>query len=213
MKFKSKVVALCAVYLFSLSAYASTWIDNNTYISDNTSGLDWLDLSFTTSRSYDSVYAELGIGGEFSGWRYATQNELTSLLTPFITNPTSLGFHLQEPLIDDLIQALGPTQSTINGEYEAHFVNGLLAEQQPQTDVYMVALIADEDFETPDTLQDEVSFNFGVAGFRTAANRGSFLVRETSTVPSPATAWLFFFGLIGLIGMRKKSLKVTTAPA
>ena len=36
---------------------------------------------------------------------------------------------------------------------------------------------------------------------------GSFLVREVSTVPVPATAWLFGSGLIGLVGFAKRKTR------
>ena len=48
---------------------------------DTVGGLDWLDLPLTTNRSVDDITAQLGVGGEFEGFRYATTAEITALWT------------------------------------------------------------------------------------------------------------------------------------
>jgi hypothetical protein len=48
---------------------------------DTASGLDWLDLPLTKNRSVDDITAQLGAGGEFEGFRYATTAEITALWT------------------------------------------------------------------------------------------------------------------------------------
>jgi hypothetical protein len=45
------------------------------------SGLDWLDLTVTTDRSVDDITSQLGAGGEFEGFRYATGDEVMALWT------------------------------------------------------------------------------------------------------------------------------------
>jgi len=46
---------------------------------DAISGLQWLDWSHTINRSYDDVSSQLGAGGEFEGFRYATYDEVVTL--------------------------------------------------------------------------------------------------------------------------------------
>jgi hypothetical protein len=46
---------------------------------DSASGLEWLDLSYTTDRSYNDIVRQLGPGGEFEGFRYASIAEITGL--------------------------------------------------------------------------------------------------------------------------------------
>src|SRR5262249_5795573 len=51
---------------------------------DSATGLDWLDLSLTRNRSHDDIIGkdgtnELGAGGEFAGFRYATAEEVQTL--------------------------------------------------------------------------------------------------------------------------------------
>ena len=46
---------------------------------DTATGLDWMDLSHTTNRSYNEISGLFADGQEFSGWRYATQAEVKQL--------------------------------------------------------------------------------------------------------------------------------------
>jgi hypothetical protein len=48
---------------------------------DTDTGLEWLDWSLTTNRSFDDISSELGAGGEFEGFRYATADEVATLWT------------------------------------------------------------------------------------------------------------------------------------
>ena len=46
---------------------------------DSATGLEWLDLTFTDGRSYIDVSSNFGPGGDFEGYRYATQSEVEAL--------------------------------------------------------------------------------------------------------------------------------------
>lgn len=48
---------------------------------DTETGIDWLDLTLTTNRSVVDITAQLGPGGEFEGFRYATSADITTLWT------------------------------------------------------------------------------------------------------------------------------------
>src|SRR5262245_27771125 len=48
---------------------------------DTVGGLDWLDVTLTKNRSVDDITAQLGLGGEFEGFRYATTAEIAALWT------------------------------------------------------------------------------------------------------------------------------------
>ena len=50
---------------------------------DTVSGLDWLDLTETNNISRDYVLSQLGAGGEFEGFRYASSAEVVSLWANF----------------------------------------------------------------------------------------------------------------------------------
>ena len=66
---------------FTLSQMANAaLIDNGAYLTDTVSGLDWLKLTQTIDRSYTSVSGQLGDGGEFAGWQYASGAQFEALL-------------------------------------------------------------------------------------------------------------------------------------
>lgn len=46
---------------------------------DTSSGLDWLDLTLSTNRSYADVASQFGAGGDFEGFRHATLGEVLGL--------------------------------------------------------------------------------------------------------------------------------------
>jgi hypothetical protein len=50
------------------------------FVSDTESSLDWLDARVTRNVSYNDVVAQMVPGGQFEGWRYATKTELVLLL-------------------------------------------------------------------------------------------------------------------------------------
>ena len=65
--------------LISGQAHAAIvgFTDNGTYTTDTFSGLDWLDVTESTNRSYDDVFGQL-MGGDFDGWRYASAAEVAT---------------------------------------------------------------------------------------------------------------------------------------
>jgi hypothetical protein len=80
------IAAVVCLFAFALvmasSAYAiPILIDRVTYITDTSTGLDWLDVTASRNMSYLDVSAQFGTGGKFAGWEYATVNEVEGLWT------------------------------------------------------------------------------------------------------------------------------------
>ena len=46
---------------------------------DTDTGLDWLDITLSLNRSFNDVSGELGSGGDYAGFRFATGPDLTAL--------------------------------------------------------------------------------------------------------------------------------------
>lgn len=72
---------------------------------DTDTGLQWLDVTLTTNRSYNDIAGQFGSGGDFTGWRHATAGELIE----FFGNaglPAALGEVDPGSLLDDEIRAL-----------------------------------------------------------------------------------------------------------
>lgn len=66
--------AFCIIAIVALSnPVHATLIDNGAFSSDDTTGLDWLDLSISIGQSFNSAETEN------TGWRYATNAEVEGL--------------------------------------------------------------------------------------------------------------------------------------
>lgn len=89
---------------------------------DTDTGLDWLDLTESLGLSYNEVSAQLGAGGDYEGYRYATVAELDQLITNFgyvaintDCRGTSLhcdtGMDSDSLIIEHMIRTLGDTKN------------------------------------------------------------------------------------------------------
>lgn len=114
----------CVMHFGSASA-ALISADHSTFGTDSitrdtSSGLNWLDLTVTNGSTRVDVVAQMGSGGLYEGWRYATLNEFEGLMTAggllietatYNSYPT-LGYQTAQ---DTLTGLLGDTY----GEYSA----------------------------------------------------------------------------------------------
>lgn len=96
------------LYLTSNPTFGS-----NSITVDTSSGLGWLNLSEADGLSYQQVSAEMGPGGTFSGFRYATVQEVLGL---YNSAGLTVGFYPGlTPAIQSLFSLIGTT-GTLNGE-------------------------------------------------------------------------------------------------
>lgn len=51
----------------------------NSVTRDMDNNLDWLDWTLSTNRSFNDVSTQFGVGGDFEGWRHATDAEVLAL--------------------------------------------------------------------------------------------------------------------------------------
>lgn len=228
-------VGLCSAALtaaFSIPAAASSTdiVDHGTYLTDTLSGLDWLDVMASVNMSYDQVTAQLGAGGAFEGWHYATGEQLNTLLNHFTNEsnpyPRPIAQFSHDPSqVDGLINMLG---STIDPYYQHYF-------GQPVTQYYGWAegsykstygLIADVPPEYQEghyyaSILFDLNGNFGPehsysripnsyeGNFYADYFYGSFLVRtsQIAPVPEPETYSMLLagLGLIGGVARRRKA--------
>ncbi len=105
----------------ALSSHAAI-LDLGTITRDTDTGLDWLDVTETRGLSYNQVAAQLGDGGDYEGYRYATMAEWDQLIINFGIGASSRGclwgsLHCYEgpgmsgdsPLVEQIIHTLGDT--------------------------------------------------------------------------------------------------------
>jgi hypothetical protein len=179
------------------------FIDNGNYTTDSFSGLDWLDITESTNRSYIDVSAQFGISGDYEGWRYATVAEVVNFFdNAGGTAPYSGDTDGQQSWVTDLLGLWGVTYTNTgnNGAFQITgdpWVSSATARSMIRlADNYPPGSSNPNDFAlaTP-----TLSFSDNQAGDA----YGSALVR-LSAVPVPAAVWLFGTALLGLIGFSKK---------
>jgi hypothetical protein len=187
---------------------------------DTTSGLEWLDLTQSLNLSFSDVSIELGVGGNFEGWRYATKLELDTLLfnytgtASFVSGLTFYDHNSLDGLVDLLgntidsfyISKFGVSLDAYHNLLENSYVDqtfGFLSNAYPgNLDLHYLGELYDWGFD-PTYLSNQDKFlttsTYNIndsSGFI-----GSYLVR---TVPEPAVLILFLIGMAGLRFARRK---------
>lgn len=105
MKISLNKVFAVASLLFASASSQALIIDNNEYLTDSLTGLDWLDLTETYNQSRQTVASRLQTGGDLDGWRYANRYELGSLVARF---DDIGGSHGDSPTYDNLVYSDSP---------------------------------------------------------------------------------------------------------
>lgn len=216
----NKVTKICAAsFLFCLSvnvnANAVDIIDSGNYTTDSLSGLDWLDVTFTTNKHYDDVKnlinnntTENGI--DYGQWRYASGEEVGTLIANYRGESVadSNGFNfVGAGELDSLINMLGITTTDAGNNVTFGLlsdrieVNGTVGGAEDLVYVAMLLTGASGDMFAGHSMTqlpcDDEARDPKV---------GSFLVRSSmSPVPVPSALLLFAPALIGLVGFRRKS--------
>ena len=233
-----KALTVTVLLALPLSAFASfvqlnaNIQDHGVFTRDLTTGLDWLDVTETRGLSYNQVAAQLGAGGAYAGYRYATMAELDQLIINFgytavNQNCSYTALHCDSNIpgdsliIENMIRTLGDTYDASIDEsnsnldaspFGAGYTIGILGSQIRSTGYYDLALIYDVELVyrnggSPHSDYDDrvlTSYSNVHPDFASSGrNRGSFLVAP-SAVPIPTAAWLFGSALIGLVGIKRK---------
>lgn len=85
-----------------------------TALRDNATGLEWLDLNLTANRSISDIKKNLAPGGQFAGWRYATEEELRRFFADFDGSPN--GYSTNAAIAKKLQEDLGGPLKIITGQ-------------------------------------------------------------------------------------------------
>ena len=152
---------------------------------DTVQGLDFLDLEDTLGRSFQDVSSQLGSGGEFEGFRYATFDEIESLVSNYNSPATPPGTLRLTTLLDVATNLFGSDFST-----------GLSADLGPDGGIQIVSIIENTSPSVNQTIE--------VAVDRVSPTTGSFLVTSSSAVPEPNSVSLCAVLFMGVLARRKK---------
>jgi hypothetical protein len=201
---------LAAGLSLSTSSHSAAidFIDNGYYTTDTISGLDWLDITETTNKSLNYVTSQLGTGGAYEGWRYATGAEVLTMThnyTEFNYVVIGTSYHAPTDAFTGLLDLIGTT--TTNTSLKSETLRGLIADINLDNGLHYTSKIQNYTFSA--------HANSFVAPYSSTASSdlvfsrlGSFLVRDNgvaiSAVPIPAAVLLFAPALLGFLGVRHK---------
>lgn len=165
---------------------------------DTETGLEWLDLNQTVNYSYNAMLAELGTGGKFDGFRYATVSDIDTLqqsagLASGLFYSSSAFFYRSE--MAALMDLVGITDVTSPYKYSYGLTSN------PFTGTTLNDRIVRYFAMSPiivSTRQAVVSDDFSNNWL------GSWLIRDTVQISAPNVLVLTMLGFIALLTSRKR---------
>lgn len=194
---------------------------------DSSTNLAWLDLSITEGKSFNEVSSQLGVGSIYSGYRFASPDEVYALFVeaqiPDINHgdPQYSSSVMASSSIANaapamaLIQLMGPsytygvTLSEIAGFSSQHVtVNGSNLVQMPFATV-REGVVTQEGIQSFGEVYTTGSYLSPADSY---VGVGSWLVRP---VPEPAAVTMFFAGLVMLfivVGYKRAKHLAIPAP-
>lgn len=205
-----RLVIIFTAFVISLSMHSRAYaillsVDDSIFgidavTQDTLSGLEWLDVHFSVSLSYEYVVSQYSNLGEFSGWRHASLPEVQNLFTNAgILNSGAISTTNFLPA-NNLRELLGTTYgNSLNG------TTSTIDESSDWRRFATVGSIGDQGF---------TKFNFTVNPSWSYDDVGHFLVRKTAvdpnanSVPEPISIVLFGPGILATVlirGSRKEN--------
>ncbi len=104
------VASICLLIGLAGRAEALPLVDQGDTTLDPNSGLEWLDVSLTTNRSFADISLEFGPGGDFEDFRHATTQELVVFFTNAGIPAVNGGFAVPNaPSVAALLSLVGST--------------------------------------------------------------------------------------------------------
>ena len=195
---------------------------------DESTGLEWLDITATQNRSYNDISSKLGVGLEFAGWQYATGNQYHTLWADTAYNTTNLNLqwyatsnYTPQEKSDLLLRAA--TILELTGLSYDSTLSGCVLTSTSKCYRENYGVLADsngsnqwvthlDSWWNTSGITEYSSTNFLLLGTHwTSWNKetvnsraGHWLVREATSVPEPSTLAIFALGMIGLASRRFK---------
>jgi hypothetical protein len=216
-----KLLGAVFACLTAIGTVQGAIIDHGNFLTDTTTGLDWLDVTKTVNMSYNDVMAQLGFGGTYEGWRYATGSDFNRLVggyTGIAIDAPNVRINQEPNKIDGLVVLLGSTLDTyfvhlygqtydaMNGYPEGAYHDntiGFTSDAYDGNGIYTAILVDSEEKNSDGSEYTDFSMANYTYVDRTVRNYqiGSFLVRGNS-VPEPSTILLILAASLGLVAAR-----------
>ena len=202
-----------AIFSFNASAnlISTNWQTegDNLITYDDVTGFSWLDLTVTKGMSYHEVTVQLGLGGQFAGFRYATNSEVIELWENFniqLASGNTILSTITDLNIQTATQLLGDTGAPSLTYLTAS--HGLTTDTAtPGTHSVLGAGLFEEGVASSYKSQYKIDGYEYFNSNTTNLSVGSYLIAtDVTSVPLPATVLLFGSGLIVLIGFSRRKV-------
>lgn len=101
--------------------YDTDWqtAGDNQILNDSSTNLQWLGLDETAGLSYPQVAAQLGAGGTYDGFSFATESQVNTLFADAGIPDVNVGFEGTAANVPGVTSLLGLWNADIAGGYEA----------------------------------------------------------------------------------------------
>jgi len=159
---------------------------------DSETGFEWLDLTLTLGLSVLEVEAQLPVGGEYFGWRYATSAEIETLFYTSADLPANEYATLEDaPKYLEMQRLFGITiDGVVPGCYLCMRMTAGFNATYTQPDWRQVSQIMVEWYSTG-TVRDMFSAVAGGNGIVSSGNQitGHWLMRDPGAVGVEESTW------------------------
>lgn len=175
---------------------------------DTDTGLEWLDLTITAGASFDDVSAQLGTGGTYEGFRYASMSEVSTLYLNAGFTDTDAIYRASDLGAAQLLLGL---MGTLDSNSRGDIAQGIVSDND-DIGGFRRQVASSFGFEKPPFQNPAAGFALGEAGIARGLSptanpaqgryfTGSFLVRGgAAPVPAPGGALL----LLGIFALRAR---------
>jgi len=218
------------INMLSVSIANAAFVDQQDYLTDTTSGLDWLDVTKTKGQNnYGTITDSLQPSQSYAGWRFATSEEFKGLIANW-TGSTVFPLQLSNSVLDDLATKLGFTQldsvtagstSGITAGYlftpdgaTAYNIGDIIINQGTASATGGITTPAPGGVLTVAELVDvaRIRLRDKNAVFGASEFYGAYLVRQSEntqgTIPEPTSLALMGLGFAGMYQFRRRKAPV-----
>lgn len=198
-----KITLVFLLLALSVNAQAAL-VDSadGSYFTDTSTGLQWLDLTATNSLTYNQVAAELGTGGLFDGYRFATALEVLLMFNEAGGPGVYAGWSTLHNLWAPPLMSMWGITGFDPGPPPTAFTFYFLEDDVNGFPLSGAMILSPELFDNP-LFGTYVNLIEAIQDPNAQNQIGSALV-SSSVVPVPAAVWLFGTALLGLVGFTRR---------